>query len=476
LNFELEKTNDWREPKKLGQLSELSLSYWNMTMLNKSHPKYFDYYTTVSPKLAVVASLSAYFAKVLARPGVTVETCGTGWNCNYSISFIAPGYKCTEHANGVGSNKQALADINAPFDTSILAPQGNYTYYALAFLGDYAMQQVEIGESGFPHPPFPRHLGAFRTEPLLWVGHSVLAENHPYTSDVTDPNWNSSFIPKIFSCVHYETEYTALFTHVSGRQEANITSRRFIAPIVNTTFVPGVKATDDTNDDTTAFPEENYIYPQDIERYRLTAAYHSLGSQVRGFTNGTIFTGDGQTTLHTEAIKTKLINYHHYLPRWDLMDQIQSLYEDIILSLFSDPQLLVVAWASHPRNPSGTGSPNGTDGSYPCTKWRTINRFAYDASELWLTYGIAILLAATAIAIGAVSISQNDGRVRNASFSSVVAATRGRGIDGLTWQTSAGGDVPREVMRAKLSYGLLGQEGKGRGRDMTMGFDLKHER
>ena len=297
---------------------------------------------------------------------------------------------------------------------------------------------------------------------MLWIGYSILRDsNKPLPSGSSDPSWSSAFEPRIFFCEHYETHYTVTFNYSSGLQSAHIENRTFLSPIINTTFLPDENARDGTKDNTTATPAENYIYPQNVAKYRLTAAYHSLGALLRQFVNGTIdFHDPGAPITKTEATQTRLIDPHYYLAVLDLVDQVQSFYEDIILSLFSNPQFLVVAWAANPSKLSGTLS-NTSDGAYSCTKSRMLNRFSYNARDLWLVYGFTILLAGLGVALGAKAISQNAGKLRHTRFSSIVAATRGPSLDQLAWnRTSVWGEVPRDVGKVRLGYGLMGH---GRG-------------
>ena len=101
LNFTPETINDWRQPRKILGLYELSLSWWNETTSNISDPNFFDYYTSPSQQVQQVATLSVYLQKTVTRENAAIDVCGTGWNCSFTISFTGPGYKCAEH---VGSN------------------------------------------------------------------------------------------------------------------------------------------------------------------------------------------------------------------------------------------------------------------------------------------------------------------------------------------------------------------------------------
>jgi len=138
-----------------------------------------------------------------------------------------------------------------------------------------------------------------------------------------------------------------------------------------------------------------------------------------------------------------------------LMDQIQSFYEDIILSIFSNPQFLVVAWASKPSEISGVRL-NAPEGEYECTKSRIRNVFVYHARDLWLVYGFMLIFATLGIAFGSAALSQNAWKLRHNKFSSIVAATRGSSLDRLPWQTTAWGEMSKDVGRTKVGYGIIG--------------------
>jgi hypothetical protein len=341
----------------------------------------------------------------------------------------------------------------------MLVPQGNFSYFALTDLGDYAPIQVNCSDAGgqpLGRPPYPPHLGAFRTEPVLWIGHSNLQNpSGPLPSNNSDPNWSSAFQSKIFSCEHYETQYRVLFNYSSGLQNTTVTNRTFLTPIINTTFTPANPANDGTKDNTTATPEQNYIYPRDLAKYRLTAAYHSLGFLLRQFMNGTIDFQNPQAPItNTQATQTRLIDPHNYLAVEDLMENVQSFYEDIILSLFSNPQFLAVAWAGNSSKLSGTGI-STTAEQHPCVKSRMLNRFVYHSRDLWLVYGAFIILAGIGVVLGAMAIEQNGGKMRNTRFSSIAAATRGLGFETLELRSSSWGELPGDVKKMKLGYGLL---------------------
>ncbi|KAF2671813.1 hypothetical protein BT63DRAFT_180532 [Microthyrium microscopicum] len=463
INSDAEATNNWRDGAKLSGMLTLSLSLWNTTGLDPNDPNTFDYYTGPSPALSQTALLSTYLQKVISNQSIAGDVCGTGWNCSYTLNFIAPGYQCTERASGRNENATQLTDIGAPFDTNYLLPDGKYGYYAQTSLGDYAPIQIDAGDAGIPvqKPPYPKNLGAFRTEPLLWIGQSVLAPGNatlPHNS--SDPRWTDAFVPKIYSCEHHLTNYTVLFNYTLNQQNTTVLKREYMGPIINTTYAHGVLSNDGTKDNTTANPASAYVFPQDVENYRMVGAYHSLGSVLRSFINGTINLSNTITPIaSTSAVGTTLIDRHSYLPVSDRVDQIQGLYENMIISLISNPQFLSVAWAADPKKESTIGANTGPEATYPCVKSRYYNQFVYRAWQLWVVYGISILISIVAVLLGTVAIVQNEGHMHDMRFSTIVQASRTRNLDDLPWRNGVGGVADDEVLSARLQYGLLRENG-----------------
>ncbi|KUI54484.1 hypothetical protein VP1G_01868 [Cytospora mali] len=489
LNFTFEELNDWRAPVQIDGLFEIPVSIWNTTKRNgQTDDDWFDYYTGPSPNFQQTAALGAFLEEVVTRKNAALEVCGSGYNCSYTVDFTAPGYKCTELASGVGSVPtnftQESGEAIPPFGTDILLPRGNYSYYAYTTGGEYSTTQLkDVGVAGIPNIPnseLPPHFGAFRTEPVIWVGYVVLNRPNKPKPTRTDPGWDDAFTPKVFACEHRETSYVATFNYTDGVQLTNITAHKFGAPVINTTYLASVAANDGTSDNITAVPEENYVYPNDTARYRKVAGYHSLGYMLRQFLNGTVEVEDTliNPIQNTEAIQTKLLDpRNNYFPYANLMSMVQDLYQDLILSMFSNPQFVEVVWAAKPSEQSGTllrggikdslgavtGTGNPEDYMYHCTRSRTINTYAYHKRDLWIVYGIAAFLTLICVTVGAFAISDNGGVTRNTRFSSVVAATRGPALEKIPWMgpLQDRGDVPKDVKRLKLGYGIMNENKMG---------------
>lgn len=483
LNFTYEDLNDWRKPTRIDGLFEIPVSIWNTTKRDdQTDDDWFDYYTGPSPNFQQTATLGAFLQEVVARKNASYEVCESGYNCTFNVEFTAPGYNCTEVASGAGSTPvnltQETGEAEPPFGTDILLPQGQYSYYAYATGGEYSTTQLKnVGVSGIPNIPnseLPAHFGALRTEPVIWIGYVVLNKPGEVQPNRSDPGWEDAFTPKIFACEHRETSYVANFTYTDGTQSASMSSRKFGSPIINTTFIPSIEANDGTDDNITAIPEENYIYPTDTARYRRVAAYHSIGYMLRKFLNGTVAVEDTliNPIQNTEAIQTKLLDpRNNYFPYPELMTMVQGLYEDLILSMFSNPQFVEVVWAARPSEQSGTlikggipassGAQTGTgdesDYYYNCTRSRTGNAYAYHKRDLWIVYGIAVVLTLICVTVGALAIRENGGVTRNTHFSSVVAATRGPALEKVAWMgpLQDRGDVPKDVKKLRLGYGIM---------------------
>lgn len=458
-NFAHEGTNDWRVPHAIDGMYELSLSYWNNTSPDVEDDHFFDYYSMASQQLEQVATLSAYLKMPIMRDDAAKEVCSQGWNCTFTIDFIAPGYKCTELAKGVGSRPRTLSGAEAPFGTDVLAPTGNLTYIAQAYEGEYSSQQIESKEGGVPvkKPPYPRDLGALRTEPVIWVGYAAVddpSQPQPETHD--DPRWDTAFTPRIFGCEHHETRYLVDFTYNSSLQHTHVRKREYLGRIIDTTLARGRVADDGTLDNTTATPRANYVRPtDDVERYRTVAAYHSLGAQLRGFVNGTIT--EPKKIVRTRVTQTRLMDMHSYLAVPNLETVLPTLYEDMLLSLLSNPQFLAVAWAADTSRVSGTAL-GGEDTRYPCTRHRTTNRYRYHAADLWAVYTVAVLLCILAVSYGTYAVL-DEGVTRTTRFSAIAAATRGPALEKVPWEAAGGEEVTGGAGRVRVGYGVVVSKG-----------------
>lgn len=431
LNFTRETHDDIRNPTIVDGMYLGISSLWNTTTLNTSALGWFDYYHCPMDSLEQLAMIAFFQDNPATSPNASVRACGYGWDCSFTVKFTAPGYKCDDIIAGKG-NISDSTDSKAPFDTSVLLPEGDYSFFALTQLSDYADQQLkEVSPGGMPltDPPWPAHLGVFRTEPVLWIGYSSTPlPFEKLSASRTVPGWNDSFTPNIIRCENYETEYTVKFEYVNGFESIRVMDRKYVAPILNTTLTQDV-ANDGTQDTTVAAPESAYVFPQD-KRYKYVAAYHSFGSLFRKTINGTINVVTASLPVSdTQALFTRLFNRRQsYLPFPDLKLRIQSLFENLILSVFSNPQFTIVTWAAAPDRLVGPLQSDGTSG-YPCTRSKAQNRFHYHAQDLWIVHGISLGSTVAAVAMGTISVVQNKGVLKNTRYSSIAVLLQHCGIE-----------------------------------------------
>lgn len=432
LNFSNDAKKSWRDSKKAENetMNGLSLSMFNEVTQNRTDPDAFDYWLRASPALDSIASRVLTGLQSLQRDGVAKEICGGDWDCNTTIHFLGPGYKCQQLARGVDSKMGKFGTYKAPFNLSQLMPAASFSYNTIADQGEYAATQIAVDQKNIPlqEPPFPKNLGAFRTEPAIWLGYvevDDMSVKHANASN--EKGWEEDYTPVITACDHWETNYTVEMSYTGGFQSFKVTDRNYMHKIIDTTYV-NQSAYDGTLDNTFAEPEENYVLPQDWMNYRRVAAYHSLGLKLRNLLNGSIELLPGPIA-HSDITTSKLIDRHETLPVPNFETRVRSLYENLLLSLLSDPQLLVVAWASDPSKLSGIGE-GGPDTAYPCTLIRKASVFVYHWEILVLVYGASFIVASAAVAYGIVAM-RRDGveELRAMTFSSIARATKRMNLD-----------------------------------------------
>ncbi|KAM0541890.1 hypothetical protein ACHAPJ_013036 [Fusarium lateritium] len=431
LNFSHEAKKTWRDPKRAeGEtMNGARLSWYQDTTGARDGPDSFDYWLEPSSHLTSIASRVLAGGQALQRENVSAEVCGQGWDCSTLINFTGPGYKCQKLAKGTNSTMDKFGGQEAPFNLSKFVPVGEYTYFTEAKTGEYAVKQMDKDPStGRPIPPFPESLGVFRTEPVIWLGY-ITVDNvtASHAQNSSEDGWEDDYTPVISACEHWEINYSANITYTSGLQSYSIIKRDFLRKIINTTYVDD-SANDGTYDKTVAEPKDNYVFPRDWENYQRISAYHVLGMKLREMLHGNIVLKN--YIAHSRIAESKLVGRHESLPVPNFEERIRQLYEDLLISLMIDPQLLVVAWASEPSKMSGSRV-GGQDTEYPCTRSRTVGYFFYRRKVLVTVYAVSFLVAAVGVAYGIMAMWQ-DGveELREMTFSSIVEATRRVDLNG----------------------------------------------
>jgi hypothetical protein len=426
LNFARESDYNFRQMAD-DEVRRNALSYYNTTDIAGTKEGFFDYYDQPSKNARRLAISAAYLRRPQPREQAAVSFCGQGWNCTYTINFLGPGYKCDDLTDSLPEN--------TPFILNQLAPEGNFTYVANVDQDAYKSSQIDTVD-GVPRqgPPYPASLGVFESEPILWIGYSNKT-NIPYPDDSPyAKKWKVVHIPRIFKCVMYHTNYTFDMSYIPT-QTAVRKQRDFLRPVVDTTLQPN----SGNNSDWIASPESNFIRPQNPQAYKLTAAYHTMGALLRSFLRGSVEkTNELFVTTKSDISETRLMDAKTSDPVPNLMRDVQGMFEEMLISLLSEPALVIADTQD-----------------VACMKTRTINVFRYYKRGLWIGYTTVIGITFCFILIGAYSIYQN-GVASDVLFSRIMVTTRNPTLDHLSVGACLGGDpFPKELTETKLRFGVL---------------------
>jgi len=446
LNFSVESNIDWRAPMKMkdGTVRK-SLMFYNTTD-TAGGPGFFDYYDQPSTDVSRVALINAFSLAetALNRPDARLVSCSGNYNCSYSTSFLGPSYKCEQVTEGAATDNAKLEELGAPFNTAKLIPNGKYVYFAHVDDGEYARpQDPRINEPGGIPPPEVdiNSLGLFKAEPIIWIGYAVNSTQKIPTDSVYAKNWTWNYDQHIFRCIHYETKYTVHWNYTESFLKTDVT-REFLKPIVDTSFSRNPNGTPDWGN---PIPTENYVSPRTPEEYKKVAAYHVMGQSLRKFLKGSIeltppIPGPSFARVNSELSQTRLVSNATNLPTEDLPGQIQDFYTNIILSLFSAPQLLVVS-----------------EEKVMVNRTRYQSAFVYSPEKLWMCYAPVISAVLIVLIIGAWTIFQ-DGTTFSVGFSRVMVTTRNTTLDDISRGACLGNDpFPIELMHTKLQFGVLNE-------------------
>jgi hypothetical protein len=427
LNFTRESLYDFRVDEAT-KISGKSLNYYNTTDRTGQKDYFFDYYDQPSKNARRLAFGSAYQKQPQEREEASTQFCGQGWNCTYSINFVAPGYKCDDVSDSDATD--------APFTIDMLAPKGNFIYNAVVDQNNYMNPQIDTTD-GVPTdpPPYPDSLGIFESEPILWIGYADRTDT-PYEADSPyAKQWEVVHEPRMFKCVMHYTNYT-FEMHYQPKQNATVKQRDFLRPVIET----ALESSQGNRSDFIATPSSNFIRPRDdIPAYKLTATYHSMGALLRNFLRGNIEkTEDMFVITRSDISETRLMDGQTAYPLGHLMEAVQSLFEDMLLTLLSEPDLVAAE-----------------NQEVPCEKFRTAIVYAYLPQSLWIGYAFAVAITFASIVIGTYAIYQN-GVASDTLFSRILVTTRNPTLDHLSVGACLGGDpFPKELKKTKLRFGVL---------------------
>lgn len=444
LNFSAESFADWRVPSTMKDgTTRKSLMFYNTTDALGKQPGFFDYYDQPSTDITRVTLMNAFSLtdSSLNRADARQKSCGGSYNCTYTTTFLAPGYKC-EDVSQILEDRNQSKTLGAPFNTSKLIPEGKNVYFADVEEGEYEKPQDAriTSQGGVPGPEIDLNaLGVFKSEPIIWIGYAVNStEPLPHDSPFR-PNWTHRFDHHIFRCTHYETKYTVRWNYTEPFFKTNV-SQEFLTPVVNTTFSSNP---DGSPNWLNPIPAENYVSPHDIENYKKVAAYHTMGQSLRRFLKGSIemdppVPGPSYPRVSSDITQTRLVSNVTSLPMKDLPEQLQDFYTNIVLSLFSAPQMIVVDQERVLVN-----------------RTRFQSSFIYNPKRFWACYTPVIFITIAILITGAWNIIQ-DGTTFSVGFSRIMVTTRNSTLDDISRGACLGNDpFPLELMHTRLQFGVL---------------------
>lgn len=482
LNFSQESVNEWNKPRRASDgLIGLSLSLWNRTGDGNGDNE-FDYWIARSAQFGAIADKAFTGNQAVPRDNAAEDICGSGWNCSTVIQFIGPGYQCKSVTPKQGVLIDEFSGVKAPFNMSELAPLGNHTYFAMTQEGEYGAQIPSEQEKGIPiqPPPYPKDLGAFRAEPIIWLGYTTVKDiTATQPNENGAPGWDDAYTPAVLACEHYVTNYTVNLTYTGGLQTYEVTHRDYMYKVINTTYKETLDEPDGTVlpdklfERVVAEPDENYIrpYPKtNMETYRRTAAYHSFGKALRDMLNGKI-----KVPNHVSAsgiLISRLMDKHDYIAVPNLEQELRRLYEDMLISLLSNPQLLVVSWADDPSQLSGTE--DGDDREYPCRKHKLVNKFVYQWEVLLAVYAISFAISLVGVITGMYAMWKDKVKEqRDMTFSAIAGATKELKLDQHDDQKTMIRCFPREKEPGVRVYEFLFPDGSAQDNSSTSALDSK---
>jgi hypothetical protein len=433
LNFSIESYKDWRNPVKAYDGSnKRSIIYYNTTDYAAKEPGWFDYYDQPSAETENILwknifsspmdVLNSTFNQEIARQ----RSCGGNFNCTYSISFLAPGYKCED----VTSRPDGL------FNTSVLVPEGDHLYYADVDTGDYARPQFENfkpGVGGVPEGEIPDHAGDLRFEPELWIGYAFntterLPEDSPFVA-----NWTHRYEQHIMRCILHETNYTVDF-NFTGHTCQITQSAQYVTPLHGYNFSQRTES---------ILPMDKWLSPRDnTATYKKTAAYHAIGEVFRKVLRGKItahpvLPGPFYAQVSSDISKTSLIQKNSEAQH-NISQRLEDLFQGLVTSYLAAPQMLV-----------------NSEQEILVHRSRFRVAFVYDSVRFWICYGPVLLFTLAILLVGAWTIWE-DGTTFSTGFSRVLATTRNPTLDGISRGACLGNDpFPAQLMQRKLQFGAL---------------------
>lgn len=406
IDFSSENTADWRKPKyRPGD----SLSFYNITPPTDLPPpdKAIDYFDQPSHNAVRVVTLT-----ILGHQFIPMRSPCMGWNCTWEVEFDGPWYNCSDL-----TPQQFMLEkpdsMNHTYEQ--LAPEGDKIYFGYDDFPEYSRPQPQYDDRVLTVQ------GIFPQEPRIWFGYTVNTTRPAVDDSEIATRWGCELERRLVRCELQKAHYRVHFNYTNNRQVYDIDIRGGIP--INPQDSGGITPLD--------------------KGYHEYSVYHSLGMLTRSQVAGWMTRKDKLSPVLTFSpiTQTKLVDVMTAFPLPDLKTQFQNLFEEIVISLFSEDYLEVSA-----RD------------RVACQMSRFQNNFRYQRTSLWIGYAFSIGLAAASLVVGGFSLIAN-GISSDTTFSKILVTTRNRTLDDLVTAYEGvclGGDpFPKELEDTQLMFGVV---------------------
>lgn len=336
-----------------------------------------------------------------------------GWNCTWDVEFDGPWYNCSE-LTPLQFMLEKPVSMNHTYEQ--LAPEGNKIYFGYDDYPEYSRPQPNYNETELTEQ------GIFLQEPRIWFGYTVNTTRPAAPGSEVANKWGSELERRLVRCELQKAHYQAHFNYTNNRQNYTIE------------ISGGVPINPQDDDDG--------IGPLS-KSYHEYSAYHSLGMLARSQVAGWMTRKDKFSPVLTFSpiTQTKLVDVMTAYPLPDLKVQFEKLFEEIVITLFSEDYLEI-----------------STRELVACEVTRYQNNFRYQRMSLWIGYAFSIMFATASLIVGGFSIIAN-GITSDTTFSKIMVTTRNRTLDRVVAAYEGvclGGDpFPEELEDTQLMFGVI---------------------
>ncbi|VDC01568.1 unnamed protein product [Peniophora sp. CBMAI 1063] len=379
-----------------------------------------------SPSTGIQKLVEAVLSSSAALPWSAPAGCGIA--CNYTLTYDGPALRCSDIPQSSIDIPQS--DDDDPTLHNADAEPGAYIQTGTVYNATTTMGYIQTLDDDRAGPVFV-----------------PTATNSPYTLTLayaTNP-FSNNFQPTYDAhgsyCVFVNATYSASVSFMNGSQTVSARVQRYHEPYQSLLTGFSANSTDD---------------PSIRSSYATLGLIDSLSRYLAG--SVTYFKGYNLVTSSTQILESALFTVNWtYSPEHlsnhsisispalgrNVSEALQDICTNLTLSLMSDTADLNI------RKPA------------MATVLPDTNIYEYNASRLWLVYGIALAAALVADLFGLMCMRLNGGAMQR-TFSTIAASTRGRELDELL----SGPDqpLPAAAKVAKLRYrGGMSNEGERSG-------------